>query len=118
MPWFKYVCKDVLSGGSLGIVKCAFDVSLFTESEASEISFLKKLALSTVEKFAPVELDPIVCDHIRNGQKSALETFTGSLSAEAIVAGVCMIAELVCTKSFKERFSGVLMDACLNLVGC
>ena len=118
MPWFKYVCKDVLCGGSLGIAKGAFDVSLFTESEASEISSLKKLVSSTMEKFAPVALDPIVCDHIRNGQKSALQTFTGSLSAEAIIAGVCVTAESVCTKSFKERFSGVLMDACLNLVGC
>ena len=31
---------------------------------------------------------------------------------------VVTAAELVCTKSLKQRFADVLMGACMNLVGC
>jgi hypothetical protein len=118
MPWIKNVCEDVLCGGSLGIVKGVFGVSIFTESETEEINSLKQLALSVMEKAPKIATEPIICDGIRNGHKSALEAFTKGLSPEAVAVGVGTAAELVCTKSFKERFAGVLMGACLNLVNC
>ena len=99
-------------------MKGVFGLSLFTESEIEEIISLKKLALCVMEKAPEIAIAPLVCEGIRNGQKSALETFTNSLSPEAVALGVGAAAELVCTKSFKERFTGVLMSACLNLVGC
>jgi hypothetical protein len=118
MPWFKDVCTDVICGGSLGVVKGVFGLSLFTESETEEIMSLKKLALSVIKKVPEIVTEPVVCEGIRNGQKSALESFTNGLSPEAIAAGVGTAAELVCTKSFKERFTTVLTSACMNLVGC
>jgi len=118
MPWIKDVCEDIICGGSLGIVKGIFGISLFTEAETEEINNLKKLALSVMEKSPELVTEPIVCEAIRKGQKSALDTFAKNASPEAVAAGVVTAAELVCTKSFKERFTNVLMGACLNLVGC
>jgi hypothetical protein len=69
-------------------VKCLFGLSLFTQSEIEEIISLKKLAFSVMEKAPEIATEPIVCEGIRNGQKSALETFTKRLSPEAVAAGV------------------------------
>ncbi len=71
-----------------------------------------------MEKAPELATDPIVCEGIRSGQKSALETFTKGFSPEAVAAGMGTAAELVCTKSFKERFAGVLSNACPNLLNC
>ena len=118
MPWIKEVCEDVVCGASLGVVKGIFGISLFTEAETEEINSLKNLALSVMEKSPEIVTEPIVCEAIRKGQKSALDTFAKNASPEAVAAGVVTAAELVCTKSFKQRFTNVLMGACLNLVGC
>jgi hypothetical protein len=118
MPWIKEVCEDIVCGGSLGIVKGVFGISLFTQAETEEIHNLKKLALSVMEKSPEIVTEPIVCEAIRKGQKSALDTFAKNASPEAVAAGVVTAAELVCTKSFKQRFTDVLMGACMNLVGC
>ena len=122
MPWvnsaIKDICTDVLCGGSLGVVKGVFGFSMFTESETEEINALKNLALSVKEKAPQIATESLVCEGIRNGQKSALETFTNNLSPQSIAVGLGAAAELVCTKSFKARFTGVLMGACMNLVGC
>jgi hypothetical protein len=93
MPWFKYLCTDVLCGGSLGIVKGVFGLSIFTESETEEIVSLKKLALSVMQKAPEIVTEPIICEGIRNGPKSALETFTKRLSPEGVAAGVGTAAE-------------------------
>jgi hypothetical protein len=60
----------------------------------------------------------IVCKGIRTGKKSALEDFTKSLLAKAIAVGVGTVAELVCAKSFKERFLSVLIGVCMSIVNC
>jgi hypothetical protein len=72
----------------LGIVKGVFGLSIFTESETEEINSLKKLALSVMEKAHEIVTEPIICEGIRNGQKSALETFTKRLSPGAVAAAV------------------------------
>ena len=105
MPWIKDICVDALCGASLGVVKGIFGISVFTESEIDEINSLKQLALSVMKKAPEILTEPIVCDGIRNGQKSALDTFTKGLSPEAVAVRVGTAAKLVCTKSFKERFS-------------
>ena len=117
MVWINEVCEDVIcGGGGLGIVKGIFGISLFTATE--EINSLKKLALSVIERSPTIETEPIVCKAIRKGQKSGLDTFVKNASPEAVAAGVVTAAELVCIKSFKQRFTDVLMGARLNLVGC
>jgi hypothetical protein len=118
MPWFTDVCKDLACGSSLGVVKGIFGISLFTAEETEEINSLKKLALSVMQKSPDIVTEPHVCDAIRNGQQSGLDSFVKNASPEAVAAGVVAAAEVVCTKSFKERFTDVLMGACLNLVGC
>jgi len=118
MPWLKDVCEDAICGSSLGIVKGVFGISLFTQAETEEINNLKTLALSVMEKSPEIVTEPIVCEAIRKGQKSALDTFAKNASPEAVAAGVVTAAELVCAKSFKQRFTDVLMGACMNLVGC
>jgi len=118
MPWIKDVCEDVICGGSLGVVKGVFGISLFTAAETEEINNLKKLALSVMEKSPEIVTDPAICEAIRKGQKSALDTFAKTASPEVVAAGAVTAAELVCTKAFKQRFSDVLMGACMNLVGC
>lgn len=118
MAWIKEVCEDVFCGGGLGVIKGVFGVSLFTSAETEEIHSLKKLALSVIEKSPKIETDPLVCQAIRKGQKSGLDTFVKNAPPEAVAAGITTAAELVCTKSFKQRFREVLMGACLNLVGC
>jgi len=118
MSWLKDVCEDAICGSSLGIVKGVFGISLFTEAETVEINNLKNLALSVMEKSPEIVTEPIVCEAIRKGQKSALDTFAKNASPEAVAAGVVTAAELVCAKSFKQRFTDVLMGACMNLVGC
>jgi hypothetical protein len=118
MPWFKNVCIEVFYGGTLGVLKGAFGISLFTESETEELNSLKQLALSVMRKAPEITTDPIICEGIRNGRKSALESFTNGLSPEAVAVGVGTAAELVCNKSFKQRFASVLMGACLNIVNC
>ena len=77
-----------------------FGVSLFTEAEAEEIHSLKKLALSVIQKSPKIVTDPLICEGIRKGQKSALDTFAKNAPPEAVAAGVVTAAELVCTKSF------------------
>jgi hypothetical protein len=118
MPWIKDVCIDTVCGGALGILKGAFGLSFLTADETEEIMSLKKLALSVMEKSPKIVGEPILCEAIRQGQKSALETFTKQATPEAVSAGVVIAAELVCKKAFKDRFADVLMGACLNLVGC
>lgn len=118
MPWIKEVCEDVVCGGTLGVVKGIFGVSFFTASETEEIISLKKLALSVMEKSPEIVTEPVVCEAIRQGQKSALETFARKAPPEAVAAGVVTTAELVCSKALKTRFTEVLMGACMNLVGC
>ena len=118
MPWIKDVCVDTICGSGLGIVQGLFGISMFTDAETEEIFNLKNLALSVMQKSPEIVTDPLVCEAIRAGQKAGLETFAKTASPEAISAGVVIAAELVCTKSFKERFAGVLMGACMNIVGC
>ncbi len=89
---------------------------MFTEAETEEIHHLKKLTLSVMEKSPEIVTEPIVCQAIQKSQKSALDS--KNVSTEAVAAGVVRAAELVCTKSLKKRFAGVLMGACINLVGC
>ena len=118
MPWIKDVCVDALCGTGLGIAKGILGISFYTSDEVEEINSLKKLAVSVVEKSPPTSADPIICEAIRKGQKYGLETFAKNASPEAIAAGAVTAAELVCTKSFKQRFADVLTGACLNIVGC
>lgn len=118
MVWIREVCEDVVCGGTLGVVKGIFGLSFFTLSETEEIVSLKKLALSVIEKSPEIVTEPIVCEAIRQGQKSALETFSKKAPPEAVAAGVVTAAELVCSKALKTRFTEVLMGACMNLVGC
>lgn len=120
MPWIKEVCEDTVCGSALGIVRGVFGISLFTEAETEEIGTLKKLALSVLEKSPKIVTEPVICEAIRKGQKSAIDTFAKNASPEAVAAGVVVVTavELVCTKSFKQRFADVLMGSCLNLVGC
>ena len=109
---------DAICGGCLGFAKGVFGVSLFTTEEVEEINSLKNLALSVMRKSPDITTDPVVCEAIRKGQKSGLETFAKNASPEAIAAGVVSAAELVCTKAFKQRFACVLKGACLNIVSC
>ena len=118
MFWIKEVCEDAICGSALGIVKGVFRISLFTSAETEEVNSLKKLALSTLEKAPEFTTDALVCEGIKKGQKAALDQFASKASPEMISAGVITAAELVCTKSFKSRFSDVLTGACLNLVSC
>ena len=118
MPWIKETCQEALCGLLVGIGKGAFGVSLFTESETEEINNYKKLALSVLEKAPEIVTDDVICEGIRNTQKSALETFAKNTPTEAVAAGLVTTAELICSKAFKTRFKDVLMGACLNLVGC
>lgn len=118
MVWIKDVCVDTFCGSGLGIVQGLFGISMFTDAEVEEIFNLKSLALSVIQKSPEIVTDPLVCESIRAGQKAGLDAFSKTASPEAISAGVVIVAELVCTKSFKERFAGVLMGACLNIVGC
>ena len=118
MPWFKELCEDVVCGSAVGVVKGIFGVSFFTTSEAEEIYNLKKLTLSVIEESPEIVTEPVVCEAIRQGQKSALETFARKAPPEAVAAGVVTTAELVCSKALKTRFTEVLMGACMNLVGC
>ena len=118
MAWIKEVCVDAICGTCLGVIKGAFGISVFTTEEVEEINSLKNLALSVMRKSPATITDPIVCEMIRKGQKDGLEAFTKKASPEAIAAGVVTAAELVCTKSFKQRFATVLTEACLNIVGC
>lgn len=118
MDCIREVCEDVLCGGSLGVVKGIFGVSFFTTSETEEIFNLKKLTLSVMEKSPEIVTEPVVCEAIRQGQKSALETFAKNAPPEAVAADAVTAANLVCGKAFKTRFTEVLMGACLNIVGC
>jgi hypothetical protein len=118
MPWIKNVCVDAVCGSALGIAKGMFGISLFTADEAQEIVSLKKLALSVIEKSPSIVSEPLMCEAMKAGQQSALETFSRTATPEIVAAGVVTAAELVCGKALKQRFSEVLMGACLNLVGC
>jgi hypothetical protein len=116
--WVREVCEDILCGGGLGIVKGLFRVALFTEKELEEVHSLKKLALSVIEKSPNITTDSVICESIKRGEQIGLENFIKNAPPEAVKAGVVTAAELVCNKSFKARFTKVLMGACLNLVGC
>ena len=118
MPWIRDVCTDAVCGACLGVVKGAFGTSVFTSDEVTEISNLKALALSVMEKAPTTVTDPLICESIRKGQQYGLENFAKTASPEAIAAGVVTAAELICAKSFKQRFADVLTGACLNIVGC
>lgn len=93
-------------------------MSLFTSEELEEVNNLKNLALSVIEKAPPIPADPAVCEGIRSGKKYALNIFRKNASPEAVATGVVGAVELICTKSFKQRFADVLTGACLNIVGC
>lgn len=67
MAWIKDVCKDVICGGSLGIIQGVCGISLFTQAEAEEIHNLKTLALSVMAKSPEIVTKPIVCEAIREG---------------------------------------------------
>jgi len=118
MAWLKDVCEDVICGGSLGVIKGVFGITFFTQTEAEEIHNYKKLALSVMEKSPEIVTDSVVCEAIRQGQKSGLDAFSKKASPEVVAAGVVAAADLVCNKAFKQRFADVLMGACLNLTGC
>lgn len=118
MVWIKELCEDVICGTCLGLTKGVFGISVFTATETEEINSLKKLALSTIEKAPEFTTDALVCEGLKKSQKTALDQFTSNASPEMVAAGVVTAAELICTKSFKARFSEVLTGACLNLVGC
>ncbi len=85
MPWIKDVCEDIVCGGSLGVVKGVFGISLFTVAETEEINNLKKLALSVMEKSPEIVTEPLVCEGIRKGQKSALDAFAKNASPAGVV---------------------------------
>lgn len=74
--------------------------------------------MSVVEKSPELVTEPIICEAIKNAQKSGLESFAKNLPPEAVANTIVTAAELVCAKSFKQRFGEVLMVACLNIVGC
>ena len=118
MPWIKDVCVDAVCGTCLGICQGVFGISVFTAEELEEVNSLKNLALSVMEKAPPIVSDATVCKAIRSGKKSGLETFKKTASPQAVATGVVTAAELICNKSFKQRFGDVLTGACLNLVGC
>ena len=86
-------------------------IKQWTDEYAS--NFLKKLTLSVLQKSPDLATDPIICEGIKKGQH-----FAKTAPPEAVAAGVVTAAELVCSKSFKSRFTEVLMGACMNLVGC
>jgi hypothetical protein len=48
MTWIKDVCKNVVCGYTLGVVKSIFSVLFFNESETEEIVSLKNLDLSVI----------------------------------------------------------------------
>ncbi len=118
MSWIREVFEDAICASVLGCVRGAFGVSIFTEKEVEEIASLKKLALSVAEKAPKLATDPVVCEQIKTGQEIGLETFVKDIPAEATTTGVVAAAELVCRKTFCDRFKKILMGACLNLVGC
>lgn len=118
MPWIKDVCIDAVCGICLGVCQGVFGMSLFTSEELEEVNNLKNLAVSVIEKSTPIVSDPAVCEGIRSGKKYALDIFRKNASPEVVAAGVVSAAELVCNKSFKQRFADVLTGACLNIVGC
>jgi hypothetical protein len=120
MAWPK-VCKDIIGGICVGGLQGLFGISLFTPEEAVEVANLQKLALSMIEKapkIAKEATQPAVCEAIREGQKSALNSVLAKAPADAAAVGAVAAAELVCNKAFSARFADVLMGACLNLVGC
>jgi hypothetical protein len=118
MPWIRNICVDAICGTCLGFVKGATGISLFTTEELDEVINLQKLALALIEKSPQVVTDDAICKAIREGQKSGLEMFVKNAPPELIATGLVTAAELVCNKSFKQRFGEVLIGACLNLVGC
>lgn len=96
-------------------------ISLFTGPETQEINSLDKLAASLMEKSNEIiggTTDAAICEGIRNDQMSALETFSRNAPPEAIQVGIVAAAEVICKKSFQNRFREVLLGACINLVGC
>lgn len=119
MAWFKEVCSDLVCGCVLGIMDGIFGVPLFTGPEVKEITAFNKLAASIIEKSGEIGgTDAAICQGIRNGQMSALETFSKNPPQEVVQAGAVVAAEVICSKAFKSRFRTVLIGACLNLVGC
>ena len=71
-----------------------------------------------MEKSPEIVTEPLLCEAIRQGNKSALKTFARNAPPAANAAGTITAAKLVCSKAFKPRFTEVLMKACMNLVGC
>lgn len=116
MPWIKEVCTDFVCGACLSTVKSAFGLSLFTNQEAEEISSLKNLAISVIQKCPSMATDDLLCEAVKKGQSFALERFAQTASPEAITAGAITASQLVCSKAFKKRFTDVLMGACLNTI--
>ena len=120
MPWFKVlkeICTDAACGVVLGVTPGVFSVSFFTAEEAEEIANLKQLTLSVMEKSPKIVTDSVVCEGIKEHQKSALQAFTSKAPPEVVTTGVITAAELVCNKAFKARFADILMGAYLNLTG-
>ena len=117
MPQIRKVCEDAICGGGLGVLKGVFGISLFTEEELNEITSLKNLTASVLEKSPEFSTESVICDAIKDGQQSGLEAFVKNAPPE-LTDSALAAAELVCKKAFKQRFKDVLMAACLNLVGC
>ena len=114
-------CVDAVAGAVTGICRGVFGIPLFTGPEAEEVSHLKSLALSVMEKapsLADQATDPIICEAIKKSKEVALEKALKNMPKEAIAVGAVETARVVCGKAFRDRFSEVLMGACLNLVGC
>lgn len=118
MSWIRNVCIDAICGSALGLINGIFGLSLVTSQEVEEITSLKKLALSVIEKAPEFSTESVVCEAIKNGQQTGLETFVKNAPPEVASTAVVAAVELVCGKAFKERFKDVLMGACLNLTGC
>jgi hypothetical protein len=118
MAWLENVCTDAICGSALGIINGVFGLSLFTSQEVEEINSLKKLALSVMEKTPEFSTEPVICEAIKNGQQTGLETFMKNAPPEVASTAVVTVIDIVCRKAFKERFKDVLMGACLNLIGC
>jgi hypothetical protein len=118
MPWIKEVCEDAICATGLGIVKGLFGVSVYTSDEVKEAANLQQLVASVLSKSPEFVTDSVICDSIKMGQTTGLESFAKTAPPEIVDAGVVAAATVVCNKAFKERFKAILMGACLNLVGC
>lgn len=118
MPWIKDFCVDAVCGTTVGLINSVFGTSYYDETDWKEISSLKKLTISVMEKSPKLVTEPVICEAIKNGQQTGLDNFLKNVPPEVATGGVVAAAEVVCRKAFQQRFKNILMGACLNLVGC